>query len=147
VLQKQIAEARARMGGKDPAPMAQQAPKPAAKGKTEVKVSVNLDSKLKTKAAPGDTVFIFARAVQGPPMPLAIVKKQVKDLPVTVSLNDAMAMMPNMTMSSVPKIYIGARISKSGNAMPQTGDLQGRTAPITTGKKQAVTITISQEVM
>lgn len=147
VLQKQIAEARARLGDKAPAPMARQTQKPANKGKTEVKVSVSLDSKLKAKAAPGDTVFIFARAVQGPPMPLAIVKKQVSDLPVTVSLNDAMAMMPNMTMSSFPKIYIGARVSKSGNAMPQTGDLQGRSTPITTGQSQNVKITISQEVL
>ncbi len=80
-------------------------------------------------------------------MPLAIIKKQVRDLPVTVSLNDAMAMMPNMTMSSVPKIYIGARVSKSGNAMPQSGDLQGRSAPLATGGVQSVKIKISQEVL
>ena len=146
VLQKQIAEARARLGDKAPAPAMAQTP-PANKGKTEIKVSVSLDDKLKARAAPDDTVFIFARAVQGPPMPLAIVKKQVKDLPITVSLNDAMAMMPNMTMSSFPKIYIGARISKSGNATPQSGDLQGRSSPIDTGKPSQVKIAISQEVL
>ncbi len=149
VLQKQIAEARSRLGDKAPAPsVAQQQPAPAkGKGKTVVKVSVDLDPKLKARAAPGDTLFIFARAVQGPPMPLAIVKKQVKDLPVTVSLNDAMAMMPNMTMSSFEQVYIGARISKTGNAIPQSGDLQGRSSPISTGKAQDVKITISQEVL
>lgn len=147
VLQKQIAEARARLGDKaTPAPVAQK-PASKVKGKTVIQVSVKLDDKLKTKAAPGDTVFIFARAAQGPPMPLAIIKKQVKDLPLTVSLNDAMAMMPNMTMSSFPKIYIGARISKTGNAMPQSGDLQGRSSPINTGKAHNVKITISQEVL
>lgn len=146
VLQKQIAEARTRLGDKAPPPVAQNVPTPA-NGKTEVKVSVNLSDKLKAKASPDDTVFIFARAVQGPPMPLAIVKKQVKDLPLTVSLNDAMAMMPNMTMSSFPKIYIGARVSKSGTAMSQSGDLQGRSTPINTGKAQNVKITISQEVL
>lgn len=145
VLQKQIAEARARLGDKAPAPaVAKSAP---AKGKTEIKVSVSLDDRIKAKAAPGDTVFIFARAVQGPPMPLAIIKKQVSDLPVTVSLNDSMAMVPNMTMSSFQQVYIGARVSKTGNAMPQIGDLQGRSSPISTGKAQDVKITISQEVL
>lgn len=150
VLLKQIAEARARLGGKAPPPMAmaQQAPHPAkAKGKTEVKVSVSLDAKLKAKASPDDTVFIFARAVQGPPMPLAIVKKRVRDLPITVSLSDGMAMMPNMTMSSFQQIYIGARVSKSGKAIAQSGDLQGRSSPLKTGKTQSVKVTISQEVL
>lgn len=146
VLQKQIAEARARLGDKAPAPVAKQPSTPDKDNKTEVKVSVSLDAKLKAKAAPNDTVFIFARAAQGPRMPLAIVKKQVKDLPITVSLNDAMAMMPNMKMSSFPKIYVGARVSKSGNATPQSGDLQGRSSPISTGQAQKVKVTISQEV-
>lgn len=146
VLQKQIAEARARLGddgGKTSPPVAQ---KPSM-GKTVVKVSVKLDDALKAKASPTDTVFIFARAVQGPPMPLAIVKKQVKDLPITVSLNDAMAMMPKMSMSSFKQIYIGVRVSKTGNATPQSGDLQGHSTPISTGKAQKVKITINQEVL
>lgn len=80
-------------------------------------------------------------------MPLAIVKKQVKDLPLTVRLDDSMAMMANMTMSNFPKVYIGVRISKSGNAKPQSGDIQGRSNPITTGKAGNVKITISQEIL
>ncbi|MDH5444199.1 MAG: c-type cytochrome biogenesis protein CcmI [Gammaproteobacteria bacterium] len=146
VLQKQITQAQARLDGKAPAPAAQQT-QTASKSKTEVNVTVSLDSKLKARTSPNDTVFIFARAVQGPPMPLAIVKKLVKDLPITIKLNDSMAMMPSMTMSSVPKIYVGARVSKSGNATPQSGDLQGRSAPLTTGKSQKLKLTISQEVL
>lgn len=64
-----------------------------------------------------------------------------------MSLNDAMAMMPNMTMSSFQQIYIGARVSRTGNAMPQSGDLQGHSTPITTGKAQNVKVTINQEVL
>ncbi len=146
-LLKQIAQARSYLGDKAAAPSVAQKPTNPVKGKTVVQVSVNLDSKLKSKASPDDTVFIFARAVQGPPMPLAIVKKQVKDLPITVSLNDAMAMVPDMTMSNFQQIYIGARVSKSGDATPKSGDLQGRSTPINTGKAQNIKITISQEIL
>ena len=91
----------------------------------EVNVDVSLDTDLAGKTRPDDTVFIFAKAAQGPPMPLAILRKQVKDLPLKAKLNDSMAMSPAMKLSSFNKIIIGARVSKSGNAMPQSGDLQG----------------------
>ena len=70
---------------------------PAAKALT---VTVSLDASLKNQAAPEDTLFVFARAAQGPRMPLAIVRKQVKDLPLTVTLDDSMAMTPNMKLST-----------------------------------------------
>ncbi|MDH5181391.1 MAG: c-type cytochrome biogenesis protein CcmI, partial [Gammaproteobacteria bacterium] len=96
-LQKRIDEARAQMG-KGPLPattLQAKAPANKAVGKTQVQVKVDLDPGLKAKANADDTVFIFARAVQGPPMPLAIVKKKVRDLPLTVKLDDSMAMMAN----------------------------------------------------
>ena len=152
VLQQRISEAQQRLGGKTgaTATIAQKpkAPSPSTGTKTVVQVQVQLDPKLKARASPTDTVFVFARAVQGPPMPLAIVRKQVKDLPITVQLDDSMAMMANMTMSSFPQVYIGARISKSGNARPQAGDLQGRSAPVKTGgKHKTVKISINTEVL
>ena len=66
-------------------------------------------------------------------MPLAILRKQVKDLPLTFKLDDSMAMSPQMKLSNFPMVVVGARISKSGNAMPQPGDLQGQAAPTAVG--------------
>lgn len=91
---------------------------------------VRLAAELASKAAPTDTVFIFARAANGPRMPLAIMRKQVQELPITFSLNDSMAMAPAMSLSKFPQVVIGARISKSGNASPQPGDLEGFSPPI-----------------
>jgi len=109
-------------------------------------VSVTLDPQLAATAAAEDTVFIFARATQGPRMPLAIVRKQVKDLPVTVTLDDSMAMMPAMKLSNFEQVDIGARISKSGNAMPESGDLQGIVSPIATQSSETVQVTINSNV-
>ncbi len=109
-------------------------------------VSVSLDPQLAAAAAAEDTVFIFARATQGPRMPLAIVRKQVKDLPVTVTLDDSMAMMPAMKLSNFEQVDIGARISKSGNAMPESGDLQGIVSPIATQSSETIQVTINSNV-
>jgi cytochrome c-type biogenesis protein CcmH len=95
--------------------------------------TVKLAPGLAAKASPQDTVFIFARAVQGPKMPLAILRKQVKDLPVTFTLDDAMAMAPNMALSNFGEVIVGARVSKSGNAVPQSGDLEGLSSTIKVG--------------
>lgn len=95
----------------------------ASQPRLEVKVS--LDPDLAVKVLPTDPVFIFARAVQGPPMPLAVVRKQVKDLPVTVVLDDSQAMAPEMRLSRSAEVVIGARISRSGDPIPHSGDLEG----------------------
>ena len=113
---------------------------------TALSVSVTLDPQLAATAAADDTVFIFARATQGPRMPLAIVRKQVKDLPVTVTLDDSMAMMPAMKLSNFEQVDIGARISKSGNAMPESGDLQGIVSPIATQSSETIQVTINSSV-
>jgi cytochrome c-type biogenesis protein CcmH len=90
-----------------------------------LEVKVSLAPELQKSISPGDTVFVYAQALSGPKMPLAIVRKQVSDLPLTVSLNDAMAMMPNMKLSNFAQVKLLARISKSGNAISQPGDLIG----------------------
>lgn len=66
-------------------------------------------------------------------MPLAILKRTVAELPITFTLNDGMAMSPQMKLSNFPLVVVGARISKSGNATPQPGDLQGQAAPAKIG--------------
>ncbi len=96
---------------------------------------VTLAPALAAKASPDDTVFVFARAAQGPRMPLAIVRKQVKDLPFDFKLDDTMAMSPQTKLSSVPQVIVGARVSKSGNAIAQAGDLQGLSKPVVVGAK------------
>ncbi|MBC8378355.1 MAG: c-type cytochrome biogenesis protein CcmI [Planctomycetes bacterium] len=90
-----------------------------------VKVLVSLAPELQKSASPADTVFIYAQALSGPKMPLAIVRKQVSELPITVELTDALAMTPTMKLSTFAQVKLLARISKSGNAMQQPGDLIG----------------------
>jgi cytochrome c-type biogenesis protein CcmH len=100
---------------------------------TSVSGTVTLAPALAAKASPTDTVFIFARAAQGPRMPLAVLRATVKDLPITFKLDDSMAMAPTAKISGAAQVIVGARISKSGNAMPQPGDLNGESAPVAPG--------------
>ena len=111
-----------------------------------IKVKVALSPSLSTMAASEDTVFIFARAASGPPMPLAIVKKKVKDLPVEVTLDDSMGMVQGKNLSAFDKLIIGARVTKSGQAMPQPGDLQGLSKPTAIENGGSYTVQISEEV-
>ena len=122
-----------------PAPSAPDAPVAAAAAPAaaaaEVSGTVELDPALRSKVADTDTVFIFARAVQGPRFPLAVLRKQVKDLPVSFVLDDSMSMVPTAKLSGFPQVVVGARISKSGSASPAAGDLEGLTAPVAPGAK------------
>jgi cytochrome c-type biogenesis protein CcmH len=96
---------------------------------------VTLDPALAAQASPDDALFVFARPPGGR-MPLAVLRKTVRDLPLTFTLDDSMAMSPAARLSSATQVTIGARISKSGTAIPQPGDLAGETtgvAPGTTG--------------
>lgn len=107
----------------------------ATGGKERITGTVTLSDALKAKANPDDTVFVLARAAEGPRMPLAIIRKQVRDLPITFSLDDSMAMSPQMKMSNFDRLVVMARISKSGNAMPQPGDMQGMSATLKPGSE------------
>jgi cytochrome c-type biogenesis protein CcmH len=95
--------------------------------------TVSLSAALASKADPNDTVFVLARASQGPRMPLAVFRKQVKDLPLKFTLDDSMAMRPAMKLSGFDQVVVAARVSKSGMAMPMAGDLQGESAVINPG--------------
>lgn len=111
-----------------------------------IEVQVALDPQLAARTAPDDTVFIFARAVSGPRMPLAITRRQVRDLPVTVTLDDTQAMSPAMKLSKFAEVSVGARVSKSGNAMPQSGDLQGTASPVPVSGGGVIKLNISEIV-
>jgi cytochrome c-type biogenesis protein CcmH len=117
-IRANVEEARARSG------------KPAAAAARALKGVVRLSSKLAAQAAPDDTVFIFARAPEGPPLPLAVRRAKVRDLPLEFSLDDSMAMAPGMNLSAHAKVVVGARVSKSGKPTASPGDLQGFSAPV-----------------
>lgn len=155
IIAQQISQLQQRLGITPTAPVAVASPSPAtppataggtaAAGQT-ITVTVALDPALAAQAAPESTVFIFARAVQGPRMPLAIIRRQVKDLPVTVTLDDSLAMSPAMTLSKFDQVTIGARVSASGNAMPQSGDLEGSQSPVSVASPGTVAVTIDRKV-
>jgi cytochrome c-type biogenesis protein CcmH len=155
-LQQYIAQARQRAGlppetppvavaAADPADTspARETPAPTAadSGKT-LTVQVDLAPGMADKFAPEDTLFVFARAASGPPMPLAVRRLQARDLPVTLSLDDSLAMMPQMRLSNFDQVVVGARISKTGNAIPQSGDLQAEVVPATPGQASVVSVLI-----
>ncbi|HEY5734116.1 MAG TPA: c-type cytochrome biogenesis protein CcmI [Gammaproteobacteria bacterium] len=90
-----------------------------------ISVTVSLDDSLKSNVTPGETVYVFARASQGMPMPLAVQRLTVADLPATVILDDSMAMLQGNGLSAHEEVIVGARVSRAGTPMPQAGDLQG----------------------
>jgi cytochrome c-type biogenesis protein CcmH len=106
---------------------------------------VKISPALASKASPEDTLYIYARAKDGPRMPLAIVRLQAKNLPAQFSLKDGMGMNPNMKLSSFPEVVISARVTKSGKAIPASGDLQGFSEVVKIGD-QNVNILIDQQV-
>ncbi len=129
-----------------PEPSRPAPPSTATAGGARLEVKVALDPTLAARAAPKDTVFIYAQASQGPRMPLAIVRQQVQALPATVVLDDSMAMTPAMKLSQFDKVVIGARISKSGIATPQSGDLEGSSGIITLDTTKSVDVIIDRVV-
>ena len=116
-----------------------------ASAPAQVSGTVRLAAKLKGRVAPDDTLFVFARAVDGPRMPLAILRLRAGDLPLPFKLDDTLAMSPAAKLSGVPRVIVGARISKTGNAMPQPGDLQGVTPAVAVGSR-GIEIEIDEEV-
>ena len=136
-LSSGIADAKARARGK--VPDASQVPLRPDASKT-VSGVVRLSPSLAASAAPDDAVFVFARALQGPKMPLAVLKRQVKDLPLTFKLDDSMAMTPGHALSSVDRVVVGARVSKSGSATPKAGDLEGASQAVEPGARGVLVI-------
>ncbi len=100
----------------------------------QIGVVVKLSPALSGKVLPTDTVFVFARAPSGPPMPIAVLRAQVKDLPRKFVLNDTTAMMSSMKLSDFKEVAVSAKISKSGSATPQKGDLKGEVASVKVGE-------------
>jgi len=139
-LQASLEEARALAEGRIPPaalpalmPAAMEAAAPAAASGGQISGQVNLAPALAAKVSSGDTLFIFARAEKGPRMPLAILSLKAGELPARFSLDDSNAMAQGMNLSAFPSVMVVARISKSGNASAQSGDLEGSVGPVKPG--------------
>ena len=107
-------------------------------------IRVNLAPELAQRVAPDDVLFVFARAAEGSRAPLAIQRLRAADLPLSITLDDSHAMVPQMNLSSAARIVVGARISRSGNAQAQSGDLETLSEPLSNSHKAVITLTIDQ---
>ncbi|HET8877190.1 MAG TPA: tetratricopeptide repeat protein, partial [Casimicrobiaceae bacterium] len=114
-------------------------------GDTAITGRVSLDPKLRGRASANDTLFIFARAVNGPRMPLAVLRATAGELPRNFTLDDSMAMAPASRLSGASDVVVEARISKTGSATPSPGDLQGNSTVVKPGA-QDVSIVIDDVV-
>jgi cytochrome c-type biogenesis protein CcmH len=128
-------------------------PAPAESGSTTdsdagvgVQVEVTLSDSLTDRASAGDTVFVFARAPGGPPMPLAVARHRVSELPLTITLDDGNAMMPGNRISMHEAVDIVARISASGNAQASSGDLQSPPVRVRPGPDASIQVVIDSVV-
>jgi cytochrome c-type biogenesis protein CcmH len=118
---------------------------PAAAKAKSVSGTVKLAPALAARAAPEDTVFVLARPAQGGRMPLAAVRVKVKDLPLAFSFDDSMAMNPSAKLSDFAEVVVAARVSKSGNVVPQHGDLEGVSKPLRPGTS-GIVVQIANEI-
>ncbi|MBB1417004.1 c-type cytochrome biogenesis protein CcmI [Pseudoalteromonas sp. SG43-7] len=109
-----------------------------------IKVTVNLAPQLADKLPIQGTLFVFAKAANGPPMPLAVVKLTDYSFPIEVQLSDSNAMVAGLTLSSVDKIILTARISKDASVMPSTGELEGRSDVLERSQTKAYDLLINE---
>lgn len=147
-LSSGIAEAKGLAGeGRKMASMPADVPAPAKQNRQNLAISgtVTLAPSLAGKGSPADTLFVFARDTNGPPMPVSIVRATKRDLPFTFRLDDSTSPMPSRKLSDVGTVVIVARLSKSGEAMPKSGDLQGMSHPVTLGTN-GITIVMDREI-
>lgn len=143
MLEERIAQARTQLSHMT-APVHAPVSSESSTTNTQIEVSLTLAPSLQNKLKPDDTVFVYARAITGSAMPLAIVKEKASALPLTIILDDSMAMMPSLQLSNFKEVMVLARISRSGSARLQTGDLQGQVSPVIIEKNERVHILINQ---
>ncbi|HUF81311.1 MAG TPA: c-type cytochrome biogenesis protein CcmI [Burkholderiales bacterium] len=136
-----IADAEKLAGGANKAPSAQA----AAPAQGSVTGTVRIAPELAARASPDDIVFVFARPADGPRAPVAVTRKRVRDLPTAFRLDDSMAMAQGAKLSDHARVVVGARVSRTGNPLPQSGDLEGFSAPVSVGIT-GLTIVIGSEV-
>jgi cytochrome c-type biogenesis protein CcmH len=119
---------------------------PAAASGSGVKVRVRLAPELLGEVSPEDTVFVFARAVSGPPMPLAVGRYTLATLPEEILLDDSSAMSPQLRISGFEQVRVQARVAKGGQPTAQSGDLQSEAVQVSVGAADVVELVIGQKV-
>lgn len=148
-VQSQIDDARSK-AGMAPATAtttaAPQSPDSASTNAPKLTISVSIDPSIAAQVEPSMTVFVFARAANGPPMPLAIQRITVSQLPATITLDDSNGMLPDMKLSDFPQVVIGARISRSGDPIAHSGDWQVVSQPVDVTRKETIAMMIGQVV-
>ncbi|MGI9296019.1 MAG: c-type cytochrome biogenesis protein CcmI, partial [Pseudomonadales bacterium] len=130
------------------------APKAAAQpeakvevGTSEASIKVKVTADINAQLPADTTVFVYARAAEGPKMPLAIKRLQLSDLPADVELDDSMAMSPAMRLSTIDTVQVIARISMSGQATAQSGDWEASSTPLKTQKQaDAIELVIREQI-
>ena len=138
-----IERARQQVDGGSGNAAAGEAPAAASTQAAALQIQVQLDPKVAETVSPEDSVYVFARAVNGPPGPLAAKRLTVGDLPATVTLSDADAMVPSLKISSVEQVTVMARVSRTGDATK--GEWMGQSEALETrGDKNAVRLTIDR---
>ena len=150
-LRQRIADAEAKLGGSSAAAAiaptattASAAPSPVtAPAAPRLQVQVSLAPELQGGVSPTDTVFVYARAPAGPPMPVAALRLQASQLPLTVTLDDSSSVMPATRLSQFPEVRVEARVSKSGNAIAAPGDLRGEVNAVKVGNGDPVSVVIN----
>jgi len=145
-LSATLAEIQSKSGGRS---LTQSEPKvearPAGQNATAKSISgrVTLAPALASKAQPGDTLYVYARPVDGSRMPLAVLRGHASDLPLNFTLDDSLAISPELKLSGASEVKLEARVSKSGQAIRQSGDLIGESAPVKIGAK-GINLTIDR---
>jgi cytochrome c-type biogenesis protein CcmH len=152
-MERNIAEIESLLGE----PVASMTPPPPPGGQTDASTSssasagkisgeLKLAANLQGQVDPSDSVFIFAQAASGPRMPLAVMRTTASALPLSFTLDDSMSMTPQMRLSSFPAVIVTARVSKSGSAAAQSGDLQGRVEGVSTDDSHGLQLVIDKVV-
>lgn len=111
-----------------------------------ISIEVTIDPSLLGQIGERDVLFIFARAVSGPPMPLAAIKRQARELPVSIVLDDSSLLRPGTSLSQFEQLKLGARVSRSGQPVAQSGDLQSAVQVVKTESNEAILLHIDQQV-
>jgi cytochrome c-type biogenesis protein CcmH len=144
-LDEAIASVQQKLGITPKAVAAQTAKPTPSNAALSVSGRVTLSANLKGKTQPSDAVFIYATPANGERMPLAIFKTTVANLPLSFTLDDSTAMSPERKLSGAGEVFVKVRVSKSGNAMPQSGDLLGSIGPVKVGA-QGLQVEIKDQI-